>query len=434
MSSADRRHARTLKEHLRKDDVNLSRHAPLIYEAHLQNGLDAEIRRWRAEEKARSELYVQIDADLSRLHADYQSGSSVTALARRYANEWFSERQVADRITRCFRRAGLELRARKTPEYLTYKGDTQALSDKACVDLVVKHGYKQAAALLDVPVSRVVSRIKALGATDEVQRRRGRVSGALTTWAAERLGVSGKTVGKMRRDGRLSSAFTKDEVEALVASWALVPSDGTRYCRCEVCSQAFRIKPSWAVRRNKTCSKKCRDELRARNRVTKPKPHRTVSVRLSKRPIARDFMVDSCGVCEEVGIHVPGRSLQDVECCECGTKFSPVLTKRKVYCSKLCMNRGGRRLRKARERGAVKTERVFRKRVFKRDKWRCQICGDKVDRSVRPDHPLAPTIDHIHPLSLGGTHTYDNVRTAHYGCNSSRGNRDQFQMRMPVAA
>jgi 5-methylcytosine-specific restriction endonuclease McrA len=101
-----------------------------------------------------------------------------------------------------------------------------------------------------------------------------------------------------------------------------------------------------------------------------------------------------------------------------------------------------RKQRKARLRGAIKTERIYRKKVYERDKWRCQICGEKVDCSVPPDHPRAPTLDHIHPLKvpgdttgeLGGTHTYDNVRTAHYGCNSARGNRDEFQMRLPVAA
>jgi hypothetical protein len=35
-------------------------------------------------------------------------------------------------------------------------------------------------------------------------------------------------------------------------------------------------------------------------------------------------------------------------------------------------------------------------------------------------HPLAYTPDHIIPLSMGGEHTMDNGRHAHYGCNASR--------------
>jgi 5-methylcytosine-specific restriction endonuclease McrA len=30
---------------------------------------------------------------------------------------------------------------------------------------------------------------------------------------------------------------------------------------------------------------------------------------------------------------------------------------------------------------------------------------------------------YIVPLSKGGTHTYDNVQCAHFGCNSRKGNR-----------
>ena len=37
--------------------------------------------------------------------------------------------------------------------------------------------------------------------------------------------------------------------------------------------------------------------------------------------------------------------------------------------------------------------------------------------------PRQPTMDHIVPLSLGGTHTLDNVVLAHYRCNLSKGNR-----------
>jgi 5-methylcytosine-specific restriction endonuclease McrA len=38
-------------------------------------------------------------------------------------------------------------------------------------------------------------------------------------------------------------------------------------------------------------------------------------------------------------------------------------------------------------------------------------------------HPMAPTIDHIVPLSKGGTHEPINCRTAHFLCNSTKGDR-----------
>jgi 5-methylcytosine-specific restriction endonuclease McrA len=52
--------------------------------------------------------------------------------------------------------------------------------------------------------------------------------------------------------------------------------------------------------------------------------------------------------------------------------------------------------------------------MAKRDGWLCGICGGKVTRN-NWSH------DHIIPLSLGGSHTYDNTVLAHLECNVKRG-------------
>jgi 5-methylcytosine-specific restriction endonuclease McrA len=36
---------------------------------------------------------------------------------------------------------------------------------------------------------------------------------------------------------------------------------------------------------------------------------------------------------------------------------------------------------------------------------------------------MRPSHDHVVPLTKGGSNTPDNVRLAHRGCNSSKGNR-----------
>lgn len=58
-----------------------------------------------------------------------------------------------------------------------------------------------------------------------------------------------------------------------------------------------------------------------------------------------------------------------------------------------------------------------RQKVFERDKWRCQLCGEMTDRSQSPPEPLAPTIDHKVPYSKGGTNASENLQCAHYICN-----------------
>lgn len=80
--------------------------------------------------------------------------------------------------------------------------------------------------------------------------------------------------------------------------------------------------------------------------------------------------------------------------------------------------------RRVREKGAY-VEHVDRRRVFERDGWRCQLCSKKVRRDVDARHPLAATLDHVVPLARGGLHEYANVQCAHYGCNSSKRDRDR---------
>jgi 5-methylcytosine-specific restriction endonuclease McrA len=75
--------------------------------------------------------------------------------------------------------------------------------------------------------------------------------------------------------------------------------------------------------------------------------------------------------------------------------------------------------RKARQKGA-RVERVYRRRVFERDGWRCGICGGKTLKKAKHPHPKAPVLDHIIPLSKGGEHSMRNVQCAHHRCNAAK--------------
>lgn len=55
----------------------------------------------------------------------------------------------------------------------------------------------------------------------------------------------------------------------------------------------------------------------------------------------------------------------------------------------------------------------------------CWLDGLPIRFDVPPRHPMSGSIDHVTPLSRGGHPTArENLRPAHYGCNSGRGNRD----------
>jgi 5-methylcytosine-specific restriction endonuclease McrA len=52
------------------------------------------------------------------------------------------------------------------------------------------------------------------------------------------------------------------------------------------------------------------------------------------------------------------------------------------------------------------------------------LCDLPIDRSLKHPHAMSPVIDHIKPLSKGGSHTYTNVQAAHMRCNSSKSDSD----------
>ena len=61
--------------------------------------------------------------------------------------------------------------------------------------------------------------------------------------------------------------------------------------------------------------------------------------------------------------------------------------------------------------------------IYERDIWMCGLCLTPVDPDCLWPDPMSPSLDHVLPLSRGGTHTYENVQLAHLTCNVSKGAR-----------
>jgi 5-methylcytosine-specific restriction endonuclease McrA len=62
----------------------------------------------------------------------------------------------------------------------------------------------------------------------------------------------------------------------------------------------------------------------------------------------------------------------------------------------------------------------LRKRVFARDGYVCQICLESTSEAWSYSDDLAPEVDHVVPVMMGGTNCIDNLRVAHRKCNRDR--------------
>ena len=116
------------------------------------------------------------------------------------------------------------------------------------------------------------------------------------------------------------------------------------------------------------------------------------------------------------------------ECPECGLLF---IGKYK-YCSDDCKRKSLNRKMDQRIRKKYKSNTdITLKKLFNRDKGVCWLCGDKCDyedysRDEKGSFIAGknyPSIDHVYPLSKGGVHSWNNVRLAHFYCNTIKSDK-----------
>lgn len=124
------------------------------------------------------------------------------------------------------------------------------------------------------------------------------------------------------------------------------------------------------------------------------------------------------------------------ECLNCGEFFRSEKNQR--MCSKECSDKYKNRLKEYKRRKRVlENGRVDKsitlERLIKRDENVCYLCGSECDKE---DYKLNeegyfitgfnyPSVEHVIPISKGGTHTWDNVKLAHYYCNILKSNKVQ---------
>lgn len=88
--------------------------------------------------------------------------------------------------------------------------------------------------------------------------------------------------------------------------------------------------------------------------------------------------------------------------------------------------------RKAIQRGATGETERFTVTDLAAISTTCGLCGITVDMSLTYPEPMSPSIDHITPLSKGGTHQLSNAQLTHLRCNIQKGAKVESNTRSNV--
>lgn len=146
--------------------------------------------------------------------------------------------------------------------------------------------------------------------------------------------------------------------------------------------------------------------------------------------------IDEVRVCKECGCLYTYRSYAQ------NIGVDPIFVQRVDCCSRECLKKQKRKdlkkyqkthhgershIKRAKKFGCEFERGVTLQRLIKRDGLRCAICGDACDLNDRSygngNGPFYPSMDHIVPLSKGGSHTWNNVQVAHIICNTLKSNK-----------
>lgn len=282
--------------------------------------------------------------------------------------------------------------------------DTKKLKEEARFKLYKEYRnqdmtYDQIARLEGLSKERVEDYCNdnGLGYTEE-ERKRERAKGGFkpsVDWQ-ERVdwyygGHKANVIQASRRsDGELTITVKCCTCETIcnVSSTTLRPNKKPGQGRCEVCHKRRR--------RNELL-----DQQEARRRE---KRHN------------RKIMQLAFPMCTKCGMLVPkGHSV----CEECKKQ-----TNRELW-------RKADIVRRSRLDDVIKDKDITLKKLYERDNGVCYICGNVCDwnDSEWKDGVFIvgrnyPTIEHLKPLSQGGSHTWNNIRLACLSCNSKKGSRE----------
>lgn len=203
-----------------------------------------------------------------------------------------------------------------------------------------------------------------------------------------------------------------------------------KYVVCEWCKHSVRRHVRGARDAGKFCSREC-----SYASVTKMKLERQALERLIRKQRKRTAKALKEARSAQAKLDRMQSIKEALRCickkCDKSFKQKSHMGKKEFYC-KPCSEvvtatakRKSRRIAKSRRRAQIrktKNDSIDPFDVFDAADWTCYLCGELTPKKLRGTYDnRAPELDHIHPLSKGGTHTLDNVACCCRKCNNIKG-------------
>lgn len=197
-----------------------------------------------------------------------------------------------------------------------------------------------------------------------------------------------------------------------------------------------------ANERNKSNGKRRRAELRELDTCANPFCGKWFSAPRgsNKQTCSKDCMYvvqegrkDGVGALHSAAIHRGMLNATRVYFRNCKTCGELVCTRQRMRGNSLCDDCRAKWLRahnahKNHSRRAAGPKVMSVHQIAERDGRKCCICHRIVDMALSGRAKWGPTIEHLIPVSRGGTNDPDNLALAHRHCNTSRGNRGHAQL------
>lgn len=219
---------------------------------------------------------------------------------------------------------------------------------------------------------------------------------------------------------------------------------GKATCECAWCLAEFSVKngrmycskacagkhKSWCVAHGVLAEVKMQREIdrriaeRTKAEAGKKGPHTRVAF-CERHGWSRAKSGCECASCYQAqrNYERSGVDLSRLRCSKCGVQFGASSKRSRCdECKRKANREASRRRKLIRERKIASScvdKAVTRESVWKRQGGRCAMCNRKTTMDI-DSTPRQATVDHIVPISKGGTHTQENTQLLCRDCNCKR--------------